>query len=65
MSDAMNAAEVMRMLRIGRTTLGRLIEDGTLRGFKRGKVVRVARASVERLLMDRRDTSPAGEFRHG
>lgn len=50
MKDVMNAIEVARRLRVGRQTVLRMIERGELKGFKRGRLIRVTFASVEGLL---------------
>ena len=46
----LNACETMRLLRISRETLGAMLASGELHGFERGKVIRVSRQSIERLL---------------
>ncbi len=46
----LNARETMRLLRISRETLGAMLASGELCGFERGKVIRVSRQSIERLL---------------
>ncbi len=50
MTATLNAAETMRMLRITRSTLAAMLADGELRGFIKGKVIRIDRRSVEQLL---------------
>lgn len=62
----LNASETMRLLRITRTTLADLLASGELRGFVRGKVIRVSRQSVEELLGDRRrrGSGAAAELHH-
>jgi excisionase family DNA binding protein len=47
---ALNAAEVMRMLRVSRDTVRAMLASGELRGFARGKVIRIDKRSVEELL---------------
>jgi excisionase family DNA binding protein len=49
----MNAKETMRLLRISRDTLRAMLASGDLRGFERGKVIRIDRRSVEELLRGR------------
>ena len=50
MKETLNARETMELLRISRETLRAMLASGELRGFERGKVVRVDRRSVEKLL---------------
>jgi len=49
----------MQMLRISRETLRAMLASGELRGFERGKVIRVDRRSVEELLRGRAVSVPA------
>lgn len=53
MTQILNASETMKLLRISRETLAAMLASGELRGFVRGKVIRVSRESVEELLGDR------------
>ena len=46
----LNCLEVMRALRVSRQTVRDMLAAGELRGFRRGKVFRVTRLSVEQLL---------------
>jgi len=48
--DVLSAIEVARRLRVGRKTVLAMIERGELKGFKRGRLIRVTAASVQRLL---------------
>ncbi len=50
MSETLNASETMKLLRISRETLRAMLASGELRGFERGKVIRIDRRSVEALL---------------
>lgn len=50
MQATLNCLEVMRKLRVSRRTVRDMLAAGELRGFRRGKVFRVTRDSVERLL---------------
>lgn len=50
MKETLNAKETMELLRISRKTLGAMLDSRILRGFERGKVIRVDRRSVEELL---------------
>lgn len=49
----LNAKETMQLLRISRETLRAMLASGELRGFERGKIIRVERRSVEELLRGR------------
>jgi excisionase family DNA binding protein len=57
--ETLNARETMRLLRISRDTLRALLSSGKLRGFERGKVIRIDRRSVEELLRGRAVSAPA------
>lgn len=59
MTETMNATETMKLLRISRETLRQMLSSGELRGFARGKVIRIDRRSVEELLRGRVLTAPA------
>lgn len=62
MSETLNATETMTLLRISRATLRAMLAAGELRGFERGKVIRVDRRSVEALLgrtREREQVTPA------
>jgi len=48
--QALNARETMEILRISRETLAALLESGELQGFVKGKLIRIDRGSVEKLL---------------
>ncbi len=48
--ETLNCAEVMRLLRVSRDTVVQMLENRELRGFRRGKVIRVDRRSLDRLL---------------
>lgn len=61
MKEVLSAIDVARKLRVGRRTVLRLIENGTLKGFKRGRLIRVTAASVQRLL----DGQTAGAEKDG
>ncbi len=50
MKSTLNCAEVMRLLRISRSTVREMLACGELRGFERGKIIRIDRRSVDRLL---------------
>lgn len=50
MSSTMNCVEVMKALRCSRSTVKAMLDRGELRGFRRGNLIRIVRASVERLL---------------
>ena len=49
-AEVLNGVQTMKLLRITRTTLAAMLASGQLRGFVRGKVIRVSRQSVEELL---------------
>ena len=53
----LNAAETMRWLRITRETLAAMLASGELRGFRRGRIIRVSRQSVEELLGRHRESA--------
>ena len=53
MNETLNARETMQLLRISRDTLRAMLASGELRGFERGKVIRIDRRSVEELLRGR------------
>ncbi len=50
MRTTLNCREVMRLLRVTRATVRAMLGRGDLRGFQRGKVIRIDPRSVERLL---------------
>ena len=50
MDKALNCREVMTILRCSRSTVRDMLQTGELTGFQRGKLIRIDRASVERLL---------------
>lgn len=50
--NTINATEAMRILRVSMPTIRALLRDGTLKGFKRGKIIRISKHSVEELLSD-------------
>ena len=58
MTETLNATETMKVLRISRDTLRAMLASGELRGFERGKVIRIDRRSVEELLRGRAQASP-------
>jgi len=58
-TETLNASETMRLLRISRETLGALLDSGELKGFVKGKVIRIDRRSVEKLLGRPRAHEPA------
>jgi hypothetical protein len=58
-TETLNASETMRLLRIGRETLAAMLDSGELTGFVKGKVIRIDRRSVERLLGRSRAQEPA------
>ena len=45
--------EVMEMLKIGRNTFYRLLQDGSLKGFKEGNRYKVPLSSVEQYIQNR------------
>lgn len=50
MEALLTVREASRVLRISPPTVRRLLTKGELRGFRVGKVIRLERGSVERLL---------------
>ena len=59
MKETLNAKETMQLLRISRETLREMLASGQLRGFERGKVIRIDRRSVDKLLRGRTVSAPA------
>ncbi len=59
LKETLNARETMQLLRISRATLRVMLASGELRGFERGKVIRVDRRSVEELLRGRAASAPS------
>ena len=56
----LNATETLRWLRITRETRAAMLAFGELRGFQRGKIIRVSRQSVEELLRLHRESARTG-----
>ena len=50
MKEVLSAIEVAKRLRVGRKTVVEMIQGGQLKGFKRGRLIRVTAESVRRLL---------------
>lgn len=60
MGEFMNCAEAMRLLRLSRETIVQMLRTGELRGFVRGRAVRIQRTSVDELInaaRNRRETA--------
>ncbi len=58
MKDVLSLAEVCRALRVGRRTAATMLARGELKGFRRGRIVRISRASVQRLLDGKGSEAP-------
>ena len=50
METTLNCREVMKILRVSRSTIREMIAHGELAGFQRGKLIRIDPRSVEQLL---------------
>ncbi len=51
MPPVMDVGDVAEYLRVSRVTVRQMLRDGRLKGFKAGREWRIARSSVEELLL--------------
>lgn len=58
--ELLTTAEVGRLLRVSQETVRAMLERGDLEGFRVGRVVRIRKASVQRILKDRGGSGEGG-----